>query len=161
MPPPLQKRSAPVSTTSDAPASKRVCRTRSSPTRSASPDSFGCKPLHRSNRRAAIKLILLLGIQMILCLWCYRRPVLPPVVELRHLPRDHRQLRFLRRSKLTLLVWRVHLSKIPQEYIWWIYLGNHQVISTEPSVFLVDHEVREFDADLQGSFGASRHHHNP
>ena len=71
-----------------------------------------------SDRRVAIKLILFLRIQMILCLRRYRRLVLPPDVELWHLPRDHRQLRFLRRSTLTPPVRRVNLSKIPLEYPW-------------------------------------------
>ena len=75
------------------------------------------EPRPRSYRMAEIKVIILPQIQMILFLWRYRHPVLPPDVELRHLLRDRPQLRFLHRSMLTPSVRRFNLPKILQEYL--------------------------------------------
>ena len=112
--------------------------------------------LHRqSDRRAAIKLILLLLITMILCWRHYLRPVLLPDVELHRIPRNHRLLRYLHRSALIPPVRKTNLTVVPRKYPWWIYLESHQVILMEPSVSLVILGIRQFAADLRKRFGAS------
>ena len=96
----------------------------------------------RINRRPAIKLIHLLLTRMILCLWRYRRPVVQPDVEPRHLPRHHRQLRFSSPIDIDSHSPASQPLEISREYPWRIYLESYQVILIEISVFLVIPEVR-------------------
>ena len=80
----------------------------------------------QSDRRATIKLILLLLIPMVLCWRHYRRPVLPPDVELHRLPRNHRLLRIVQRSALIPPVRNTNLTVVPRECPWWIFLESLQ-----------------------------------
>ena len=94
--------------------------------------------LHRqSNRRAAIKLILLLLIPMILCWRHSRLPVLPPDVELHRLPRNHHLLRILHRSALIPPVRNTNLTVVTREYPWCIYLESLQATLKVTSASLV------------------------
>ena len=124
---PLRHKRSPPNSKSRKPKTKRVRRTRSSPGRSASPDPFGELDLCRqSDRRATIKLILLLLIPMVLCWRHYRRPVLPPDVELHRLPRNHRLIRIVQRSALIPPVRNTNLTVVPRECPWWIFLESLQ-----------------------------------